>query len=151
MSALKVMRRKSSAASNLGCAQTRRSSSASPQISNDSLNAYRNARQDLTIITRNGKIGGARRILKLAAEVWCYPNTNMTWLERAPSILAEKGHRPRDPYPLDASEQELLFSELTADRRRIALFAVTTGLRDQELGTAPAAAPRGLIYGTRDV
>ena len=103
------------------------------QISNDSFNAYRNARQDLTIITRNGKIGVARRILKLAAEVWCYPNTNMTWLERAPTILAEKGHRPRDPYPLDASEQELLFRELTADRRRIALFAVNTGLRDQEL------------------
>jgi integrase len=103
------------------------------QINNDSFNAYRNARQDLTIITRNGKIGGARRIRKLAAEVWCYPNTNMTWLERAPTILAEKGHRPRDPYPLDASEQELLFSELTADRRRIALFAVNTGLRDQEL------------------
>src|SRR5256885_1478168 len=57
----------------------------------------------------------------------------MTWLERAPTILAEKGHRPRDPYPLDASEQELLFSELTPDRRRIALFAVNTGLRDQEL------------------
>jgi len=103
------------------------------QISNDSFNAYRNARQDLTIITRNGKIGVARRILELAADVWCYQNTNMTWLERAPTILAEKGHRPRDPYPLDASEQELLFSELTADRRRIALFAVNTGLRDQEL------------------
>jgi integrase len=57
----------------------------------------------------------------------------MTWLERAPTILAEKGHRPRDPYPLDESEQALLFSELTTDRRRIALFAVNTGLRDQEL------------------
>src|SRR6266404_5873121 len=103
------------------------------QINNDSFIVYRNARQDLSIITRNGKIGVARRILELAAEVWCYPKTNITWLERAPTILAEKGHRPRDPYPLDASEQELLFSELTADRRRIALFAVNTGLRDQEL------------------
>jgi len=46
----------------------------------------------------------------------------MTWLERAPTILAEKGHPPRDPYPLDASEQELLFSELTADRRRSGAF-----------------------------
>jgi hypothetical protein len=46
----------------------------------------------------------------------------MTWLEPAPTILAEKGHRPRDPYPLNESEQALLFSELTADRRRIALF-----------------------------
>src|SRR5882672_4517975 len=78
------------------------------QINNDSFIVYRNARQDLSIVTRNGKIGVARRILKLAAEVWCYPKTNIIWLERAPTILAEKGHRPRDPYPLDASEQELL-------------------------------------------
>ena len=83
--------------------------------------------------------------------MWCYPKTNI-WLERAPTILAGKGHRPRDPYPLDAPEQELLFSELTADRRRIALFAVNTGLRDQtfsdtsvkrsQLTTAP---PRWVI------
>jgi integrase len=103
------------------------------QINNDSFNAYRNARQDITIATRNGKMAVARRILKLAAEVWCYPNTNMTWLERAPAVLLEKGHRPRDPYPLDATEQELLFSELPPERRQIALFAVNTGLRDQEL------------------
>jgi len=57
----------------------------------------------------------------------------MTWLERAPAIVAERGHRAREPYPLDASEQELLFNELTPDRRRIAQFAVNTGLRDQEL------------------
>ena len=103
------------------------------QINNDSFNAYRNARQDLAIITRNAKIAVARKVLKLAAEVWCHPRTNMTWLERPPAIVAERGHRPRDPYPLDASEQELLFNELTPDRRRIAQFAVNTGLRDQEL------------------
>lgn len=40
------------------------------QINNDSFSAYRNARQDITIITRNSKIGVVRRILKLAAEVW---------------------------------------------------------------------------------
>ncbi len=49
---------------------------------------------------------------RVAAEVWCYPNTNVTWLERAPTILLEKGHRPRDPYPLDAAEQELLLHRL---------------------------------------
>jgi hypothetical protein len=103
------------------------------QINNDSFCTYRNARQDITIITRNGKIAVVRRILKLAAEVWCYPNTNVTWLERAPVILLEKGHRPRDPYPLDAAEQELLFNQLVPERRRIALFAVNTGLRNQEI------------------
>jgi hypothetical protein len=83
------------------------------QINNDSFATYRNARQHLSIITRNAKIGVARRILKLAATVWCYPKTNMTWLDRAPIILLEQRHRAREPYPLDASEQELLFSELT--------------------------------------
>ena len=103
------------------------------QINNDSFSAYRKARQDITIITRNSKIAVARRILKLAAEVWCHPNTNVTWLDRVPVILLEKGHRPRAPYPLDAAEQELLFNQLTPERRRIALFAVNTGLRNQEI------------------
>jgi hypothetical protein len=51
------------------------------QINNDSFNAYRKARHghDLAIITRNAKIAVARRVLKLAAEVWCHPGTNMTW------------------------------------------------------------------------
>jgi integrase len=48
-------------------------------------------------------------------------------------ILLEKGQCAREPYPLDASEQELLFSELTPERRRLSLFAVNTGLRDQEV------------------
>ena len=57
----------------------------------------------------------------------------MTWLERSPAIVSEQGHRAREPYPLDPSGQELLFNELTPERRRIARFAVNTGLRDQEL------------------
>lgn len=36
------------------------------QINNDSFNAFRNARQDITIATRNAKIAVVRRILKLA-------------------------------------------------------------------------------------
>jgi len=81
------------------------------RINNDSFNAYRKARHDLAIITRNAKIAVTRRVLKLAAEVWCHPGTNMTWLERAPAIVAERGHCAREPYPLDASEQELLFND----------------------------------------
>lgn len=54
-------------------------------------------RQDITIITRNSKIAVARRILKLAAEVWCYPNTNVTWLDRAPTILLELEHSHKNP------------------------------------------------------
>jgi hypothetical protein len=62
------------------------------QINNDSFNAFGNARQGLAIITRNAKIAVARRVLKLAAEVWCHHGTNMTWLERSPLIVAERGH-----------------------------------------------------------
>lgn len=39
----------------------------------------------------------------------------------------------RLPYPLDWEEQKLLFSELAMHLRTMALFAVNTGLRDQEL------------------
>jgi len=94
-----------------------------------------------SIATRNQKIAVARRILKLAAEVWCYHYTNITWLERTPTILLEKGHRARGPYTLDAAEQELLFNELPPEHRRIALFAVNTGLRDQELCRAVWSGP----------
>ena len=41
-------------------------------------------------------------------------------------IFLEHGHRAREPYPLDASEQELLFSELTPERQRLSLFAANT-------------------------
>jgi hypothetical protein len=42
----------------------------------------------------------------------------------------------RSSYPLDWSEQELLFSELTPHLRRAALFKVNTGMRENRLQAA---------------
>jgi hypothetical protein len=48
------------------------------RINNDSFARYRRARGHLSIHTRNQKIGLARRVLRLAATVWCFPGTNST-------------------------------------------------------------------------
>jgi integrase len=39
----------------------------------------------------------------------------------------------REPYPLSWEEQEQLFAELPEHLREMALFAVNTGCRDQEI------------------
>ena len=75
----------------------------------------------------------AGRVLKLAATVWCFSGTNLTWLDRAPEILTESGHRARAPYPLNPQEQQLLLSELDSDAVQTATFAINTGARDGEL------------------
>lgn len=103
------------------------------RINDDVFTPYRQSRRHLSVRTRNQKIAVARRILRLAARVWCFPGTNLTWLEHAPEILMESGHHARKPYPLDEREQELLFSELTPEVAQMASFAINTGVRDQEL------------------
>ena len=102
------------------------------RINNDTYVKYREARRKLSVRTRNQKIALARRILRLAARVWCFPGTNLTWLREAPEILLEMGHHARVAYPLDEAEQQLLFAELPEAVAMVARFAVTTGARDQE-------------------
>ena len=65
--------------------------------------------------------------------MWCFPGTDLTWLERSPEILTESGHRGRQPYPLDKREQQLLFSELPLHATEMATFVLNTGVRDREL------------------
>lgn len=103
------------------------------RINNDSFQKFRRAQRHLSTRTRNQKVALARRILWLAAQVWCFEGTNLTWLRQAPEILLEKGHQGRKPYPLDEREQTLLFSELRPAVQQAARFAVNTGARDQEL------------------
>jgi hypothetical protein len=100
------------------------------RINHDSFARYRTARRHLSVRTRNQKIALARRILQLAARVWCFPGTNLTWLRDAPEILLEMGHQARVPYPLDEGEQQLLFAELPHAVALMAKFAVMTGARD---------------------
>jgi integrase len=103
------------------------------RINSDCFARFRTAHHHLSVRTRNQKIALARRVLRLAATVWCFPGTNLTWLERTPELLLESGHRPRQPYPLDEREQQLLFNELPPHAAEMATFAVNTGVRDHEL------------------
>ena len=73
-----------------------------------------------------------RHILNLAAADWVDEH-GLTWLKQAPKIkLLPELHR-RQPYPLSWSEQERLFAELPKHLKNMALFAVNTGCRDQEI------------------
>jgi hypothetical protein len=65
------------------------------RIKSDTFACYRSARRNLSVRTRNQKIALAGRILQLAATVWCFPGTNLTWLASTPEILMERGHRAR--------------------------------------------------------
>ncbi|MGC1854523.1 MAG: site-specific integrase [Candidatus Aquirickettsiella sp.] len=73
-----------------------------------------------------------RQILNLATDVW-KDEDNLSWLHKASKIelLAETDRN--EPYPLSQDEQIRLFNELPIHLRRMALFAVNTGCRDQEI------------------
>jgi integrase len=73
-----------------------------------------------------------RRILNLAACEWMDSN-NLTWLSNAPKIKLLPVNDARKPYPLNWEEQERLFKVLPLHLKRMALFAVNTGCRDQEI------------------
>ncbi len=57
----------------------------------------------------------------------------MNWLAAAPRIKLLPETNKRQPYPLNWDEQARLFKELPAHLAVMALFAVYTGCRDQEV------------------
>ena len=73
-----------------------------------------------------------RHILNLAASEWMDDN-GLTWLNSPPKIKLLPINDARKPYPLNWEEQGRLFNMLPAHLRRMALFAVNTGCRDQEI------------------
>lgn len=73
-----------------------------------------------------------RHILNLAENEW-KDNHGLSWLIKAPKIKLESQTDARKPYPLSFEEQINLFNELPIHLRRMALFAVNTGCRDQEI------------------
>ncbi len=73
-----------------------------------------------------------RHILNLAASEWM-DEYGLTWLAAAPKIKLLSEQDARKPYPLDWKEQEKLFEALPTHLREMALFAVNTGCRDQEI------------------
>jgi len=73
-----------------------------------------------------------RRILNLAATEWV-DEYGLTWLVSAPKIKLLPEHDRRKPYPLNWEEQEKLFTALPDHLKDMALFALNTGCRDQEV------------------
>ena len=73
-----------------------------------------------------------RHILNLAEQEW-KDEYGLSWLIRAPKIKLEKLTDARKPYPLSHDEQIRFFKELPTHLKRMALFAVNTGCRDQEI------------------
>lgn len=98
------------------------------------LDSYIALRRQQGVKTRtiNHGLKIVRRILNLAASEWV-DEYGMTWLASAPKIKMLPEPDLRKPYPLSWDEQDKLFNELPAHLRDMALFAVNTGCRDQEI------------------
>ena len=82
--------------------------------------------------TINHGLQVTRHILNLAASEWMDEH-GLTWLPAAPKIKLLPETDARKPYPLNWEEQERLFAELPVHLKEMALFAVNTGCRDQEI------------------
>ncbi len=98
-----------------------------------SLQPYVDSRRKDGVKTRtiNHGLQVVRRILNLATE-WL-DEYGLTWLAVAPKIRLFSELDKQPPYPLDQEEQTRLFNELPIHLRQMALFAVNTGCRDQEI------------------
>lgn len=73
------------------------------------------------------------RILNLCARKW-RDDQKRPWLDTVPMItkLNEK-KTSRKPYPISWDEQSILFAELPGHLRRMSLYKVNTGCREQEV------------------
>jgi integrase len=82
--------------------------------------------------TVNNALQVVRRILNLAAGEW-RDDHGLTWLLAAPKIKLLPLDDAKPPYPLSWEEQKRLFGELPPHLKQMALFAVNTGCRDNEI------------------
>jgi integrase len=89
-------------------------------------------KQGVKARTINHALQIVRRILNLAASEWV-DEYGLTWLLVAPKIKLLPEADRRRPYPLNWDEQDKLFQALPPHLARMALFAVNTGCRDQEI------------------
>lgn len=72
-----------------------------------------------------------RRVLKLSAAMW-RDDQGRPWLDSAPLLPAIHGAK-RKPHPISVTEQEMLIRAMPQYLADMTLFALHTGLRDQEL------------------
>ncbi len=92
----------------------------------------RRQRDQVKARTINYGLQVVRRILNLAASEWIDEH-GLTWLLNAPKIKLLPLDDARKPYPISWEEQDKLFRELPQHLKDMALFAVNTGCRDQEV------------------
>jgi len=87
----------------------------------------------VTPTTVNRTLEVVRSILTKAARVW-RDDDGKPWLATAPLIeMLDTTATKRQPYPITWDEQKRLFAELAPHLERMALFAVNTGLRDENV------------------
>lgn len=72
-----------------------------------------------------------RSVLTKAARVW-RNDDGTPWLPSTP-LIEMLDTQPRQPRPITWDEQKQLFAELPGHLERMALFAVNTGLRDDNV------------------
>jgi len=98
------------------------------------LQCFIEARRKEGIKTRtiNHGLQVIRHIMNLAAGEWM-DEFGLTWVATAPKIKLLPEPDLRKPYPLNWEEQDRLFAALPEHLREMALFAVNTGCRDQEV------------------
>ena len=103
------------------------------KIHNDTLAQYKLDRlaAGMSPATVNKEISVLVCILRLAARRWRDEN-GTSWLATAPEIVRVPGEKKRKR-PISWDEQDKLFKELPDYLAQMALFAVNTGLRQQEV------------------
>jgi len=82
--------------------------------------------------TINLHLAVVRRILNLCAGTWRDPG-GLTWLEHPPKIVLLPKTDQRPPYALSWAEQAKLMNELPPHLHDMALYALNTGCREQEI------------------
>lgn len=99
-----------------------------------SLQSYIQLRREAGVKVRtiNYALQVVRRVLNLASSEWL-DEYGLTWLTGAPKIKLLPENDKRKPFPLNWDEQKRLFAELPEHLQKMALFAVNTGCRDQEI------------------
>jgi integrase len=86
----------------------------------------------VTAITINRSLEVVRTILNRAARSY-RDEDGRPWLEAIPPLITMLPEAPRPAYPITWDEQDRLFPKLPEHLQRMALFAVNTGLRDNNV------------------
>lgn len=82
--------------------------------------------------TVNRSLEVVRTILNRSARSWRGPD-GRPWLDMAPPLITMLDEHRRAPYPMNWDEQDALFKLLAGHLQTMALFAVNTGLRDENV------------------